>query len=41
LYFAGNTELLATARVAMGPPLYALVIVCTWLMLRATVLKPR
>jgi hypothetical protein len=41
LYFAGNTELLATARVAMGPPLYALVIVVTWLMLRATVLKPR
>jgi hypothetical protein len=41
LYFAGNTELLATARVAMGPPLYALVIVSTWLMLRATVLKPR
>lgn len=41
LYFAGNTELLATARVIMGPPLYALVIVATWLMLRATVLKPR
>lgn len=41
LYFAGNTELLATARVLMGPPLYALVIVSTWLMLRATVLKPR
>jgi hypothetical protein len=41
LYYAGNTELLATARVAMGPPLYAFVIVCTWLMLRATVLKPR
>lgn len=41
LYFAGNTELLATARVAMGPPLYALVILSTWLMLRATVLKPR
>lgn len=41
LYFAGNTELLATARVAMGPPLYALVILTTWLMLRATVLKPR
>lgn len=41
LYFAANTELLATARVAMGPPLYALVILSTWLMLRATVLKPR
>jgi hypothetical protein len=41
LYFANNTELLATARVIMGPPLYALVILCTWLMLRATVLKPR
>lgn len=41
LYFSGNTELLATARVLMGPPLYALVIVGSWLMLRATVLKPR
>lgn len=41
LYFAGNTEALATARVIMGPPLYALVIVTTWLMLRGTVLKPR
>lgn len=41
LYFAGNTELLATARVIMGPPLYALVIVSTWLMLRGTILKPR
>ncbi|CAB4627566.1 unannotated protein [freshwater metagenome] len=41
LYFSHNTELLATARVAMGPPLYALVILSTWLMLRATVLKPR
>jgi len=41
LYFANNTELLATARVIMGPPLYALVILSTWLMLRATVLKPR
>lgn len=41
LYFAGNTELLATARVAMGPPVYALVILITWLMLRGTVLKPR
>lgn len=41
LYFAGSTELLAAARVAMGPPLYALVIVGTWLSLRATVLKPR
>jgi hypothetical protein len=41
LYFANNTELLATARVAMGPPLYALVILSTWLMLKATVLKRR
>jgi hypothetical protein len=41
LYFAGSTELLATARVAMGPPLYALVILITWLILRATVLRPR
>jgi len=41
LFFAGNTELLATARVAMGPPLYALLILSTWLMLRGTVLKTR
>lgn len=41
LYFSGSTELLATARVVMGPPLYALVILTTWLMLRATVLKQR
>jgi hypothetical protein len=41
LYFSGSTEALATARVIMGPPLYALVILSTWLMLRATVLKPR
>jgi len=41
LYLAGSAELLATARVAMGPPLYALVIVVTWLTLRATVLRTR
>lgn len=41
LYVAGSAELLATARVAMGPPLYALVILVTWLILRATVLRPR
>lgn len=41
LYFAGNTELLATARVIMGPPLYAMLIVGSWLILRATVLKSR
>jgi hypothetical protein len=41
LYLAGSAELLATARVAMGPPLYALVILATWLILRATVLRPR
>jgi hypothetical protein len=41
LYLAGSAELLATARVAMGPPLYALVILVTWLVLRATVLRPR
>jgi hypothetical protein len=41
LYLAGSAELLATARVAMGPPLYALVILVTWLILRATVLRPR
>lgn len=41
LYYSGQIELLATARVIMGPPLYALLIVVTWLSLRATVLKPR
>jgi hypothetical protein len=41
LYLAGSAELLATARVAMGPPLYALVILITWLILRATVLRAR
>ena len=41
LYLAGSAELLATARVAMGPPLYALVVLVTWLILRATVLRPR
>lgn len=41
LYLAGSAELLATARVAMGPPLYALVILVTWLILRATVIRAR
>jgi hypothetical protein len=41
LYLAGSAELLATARVAMGPPLYALVILATWLILRATVLRSK
>jgi hypothetical protein len=41
LYLAGSAELLATARVAMGPPLYALVILVTWLILRGTVLRTR
>jgi hypothetical protein len=41
LYLAGSAELLATARVAMGPPLYALIILVTWLILRATVLRAR
>lgn len=41
LYLAGSAELVATARVAMGPPLYALVILGTWLILRATVLRTR
>lgn len=41
LYLAGSAELLATARVAMGPPLYALVILVTWLILRATVLRAK
>ena len=41
LYLSGSAELLATARVAMGPPLYALVILATWLILRATVLRSK
>jgi hypothetical protein len=41
LYVAGSAELLAAARVAMGPPLYAGVILVTWLILRATVLRAR
>jgi hypothetical protein len=41
LYLAENAALLATARVAMGPPLYALVILASWLILRATVLRAR
>ena len=39
LYFASELELLATARVLMGPPFYALLIVSTWLLLKATVFK--
>jgi hypothetical protein len=39
LYFAQELELLATARVLMGPPLYAMLIVSTWLLLKATVFK--
>jgi hypothetical protein len=41
LYVAGSAELLAAARVAMGPPMYAGVILVTWLILRATVLRAR
>lgn len=41
LYLSGSAELLATARVAMGPPLYALVILASWLILRATVLRSK
>lgn len=41
LYLAENAALLATARAAMGPPLYALVILASWLILRATVLRAR
>lgn len=41
LYMSGSAELLAAARVAMGPPLYAGVILVTWLILRATVLRAR
>jgi hypothetical protein len=40
-YVSGSAELLAAARVAMGPPLYAGVILVTWLILRATVLRAR
>ena len=41
LYVSGSAELLAAARVAMGPPLYAGIILVTWLILRATVLRAR
>jgi hypothetical protein len=41
LYVSGSAELLAAARVAMGPPLYAGLILVTWLILRATVLRAR
>jgi hypothetical protein len=41
LYVAGSAEFLAAARVAMGPPMYAGVILVTWLILRATVLRAR
>ena len=41
LYVSGSAELLAAARVAMGPPLYAGVILLTWLILRATLLRAR
>lgn len=41
LYLADNAAMLAAARVAMGPPLYALVILASWLILRATVLRAR
>ena len=41
LSVSGSAELLAAARVAMGPPLYAGIILVTWLILRATVLRAR
>jgi hypothetical protein len=41
LFSASQLELLATAKVLMGPPMYALLIVSTWLLLKATVFKRR
>lgn len=35
LYFAGNVEALGVARLAMGLPLYAPVLILTWLVARA------
>ena len=41
LYFAGAVEALATARLVMGAPLYALLLVASWLILKAVFLQKR
>ena len=41
LYFAGAVEALATARLVMGAPLYALLLVASWLILKAGFLQKR
>ncbi len=41
LYFAGAIEPLATARLVMGAPLYALLLVVSWLILKAVFLQKR
>ncbi len=41
LYFAGAIEALATARLVMGAPLYALLLVASWLILKAVFLQKR
>lgn len=41
LYFAGAVEALATARLVMGAPLYALLLVVSWLILKAVFLQKR
>jgi len=41
LYFAGAIEALATARLVMGAPMYALLLVISWLILKAVFLQKR
>lgn len=41
LYFAGAIEALATARLVMGAPMYALLLVVSWLILKAVFLQKR
>lgn len=41
LYFAGAIEALATARLVMGAPMYALLLVASWLILKAVFLQKR
>lgn len=41
LYFAGAIEALATARLVMGAPMYALLLVVSWLLLKAVFLQKR
>lgn len=39
LYFAGNVAALGIARLAMGTPLFALVVLFTWLLFRKTLVQ--